>query len=130
MTLNELTYIIRGCIFEVHKNLGPGLLESIYEEALVIELQERGLQVERQVSIPVIYKGKSLNTNLRIDILVNKSVIVELKSVEELIPIYYKQLISYLVLTNLHVGYLVNFNTTRIDSNSCRRVYNNYYEKD
>lgn len=114
MTDNELTYQIRGAIFDVYNNLGPGLLESVYEEALAFELQQRGLKVERQKQVPVIYKGNVLKTELRLDLLVEGRVIVELKSVEEMKKVFYKQLLTYLRLMNLKVGVLVNFNTDNI----------------
>ena len=109
MTENELTYQIRGAIWDVYNDLGPGLLESVYEEALCYELDQRGLKVERQKEVPVIYKGNVLNTDLRIDLMVEDMVIVELKSVEELKPVYYKQTKTYLKLMNKRIGLLVNF---------------------
>ena len=114
MTINEITYEIRGAIYEVYKNLGPGLLESVYEEALDFELQQRGLKVERQKPVPIIYKGVTLTTDLRLDLLVEESVIVELKSVEEMKKLFSKQLLTYLRLMNKKVGLLVNFNTDNI----------------
>ena len=114
MTDNELTYQIRGAIYDVYKALGPGLLESVYEEALAYELQQRGLMAERQKLVPIIYKGNVLKTELRLDILVEGRVIVELKSVEEMKKVFYKQLLTYLRLMNLNVGILVNFNTDNI----------------
>lgn len=122
--IDRLTYAIRGCIFEVHKQLGPGLLESIYEEALVHELSTSGLKVERQVSVPVIYKGTNLKSELRLDLLVEGKIIIELKSVEKLQPLYYKQLLTYLIIKELPLGILINFNTEIINSDSCRKVYN------
>ena len=109
MTDNELTYQIRGAIWDVYNDLGPGLLESVYEEALCYELQLRGLKVERQKQVPIIYKGNTLKTDLRLDILVEDMVIIELKSVEELKPVFYKQTKTYLRLMNKHIGLLVNF---------------------
>ncbi len=109
MTENELTYEIRGAIWDVYNNLGPGLLESVYEEALCYELQLRGLKVERQKQVPIMYKGNILKTDLRLDIMVEDTVIIELKSVEELKPVFYKQTKTYLKLMNKHIGLLVNF---------------------
>ena len=109
MTENELTYQIRGAVWDVYNALGPGLLESVYEEALSYELQQRGLKVERQKQVPLVYKGQELKTPLRLDLLVEDAVVVELKSVEELKPVFYKQTKTYLKLTNKHVGLLVNF---------------------
>ena len=107
---------IRGAIFDVYNDLGPGLLESVYEEALAFELNERGLEVARQVEVPVIYKGNELKTPLRLDLLVNNQVIVELKSVEEMKPVFAKQLLTYLKLMDKRIGLLVNFNTNNLDS--------------
>ena len=109
MTDNELTYQIRGAIWDVYNDLGPGLLESVYEEALCYELQQRGLKVERQTQVPIMYKGNFLKTDLRLDIMVEDTVIIELKSVEELKPVFYKQTKTYLKLMNKHIGLLVNF---------------------
>lgn len=92
MTPNEITYEIRGAIYDVYKELGPGLLESVYEEALCFELEQRGLSIERQKQVPVIYKGSRLKTDLRLDILVEDKVIIELKSVEEMKKVFSKQL--------------------------------------
>lgn len=114
MTDDELTYKIRGAIFDVYNELGPGLLESVYEEALAFELQERGLEVVRQAEAPIIYKGSKLKTALRLDLMVNNQVIVELKSVEEIKPVFAKQLLTYLKLMKKHVGLLVNFNTSNL----------------
>lgn len=114
MTDNDITYEIRGAIYDVYKNLGPGLLESVYEEALVYELQKRNLKVERQKEVPIIYKGVTLKTDLRLDLLVEDQVIVELKSVEEMKNVFSKQLLTYLKLLNKRVGLLVNFNTDNI----------------
>ena len=114
MTDNELTYQIRGAIFDVYNELGPGLLESVYEEALVFELKERGLEVERQVEVPIQYKGNELKTPLRLDLLIENQVIVELKSVEEMKPVFAKQLLTYLRLLDKRVGLLVNFSAANI----------------
>ena len=122
MNINELTYQIRGAIFEVYNHLGPGLLESVYEEALIEEFKLRELKVERQVSIPVQYKGRNLNTHLVLDLLVEGQVIIELKSVLEMHNVFFKQLLSYLRLAQLHVGFLVNFKTDHIDESIYREV--------
>jgi GxxExxY protein len=107
---NRLTSQIIGSAIEVHRNLGPGLLESTYEECLVFELQERDLIVQRQHEIPVLYKGKKLDQNYRIDLLVNSQVIVELKSIKKIEPIHDAQLLTYLKLANKKYGLLLNFN--------------------
>ena len=114
MTDNELTYEIRGAIFDVYNELGPGLLESVYEEALAFELKERGLKVERQVEVPIQYKGNELKTPLRLDLLIENQIIVELKSVEEMKPVFAKQLLTYLRLLDKHIGLLVNFSSENI----------------
>ncbi len=114
MTVNEITYEIRGAIYDVYKELGPGLLESVYEEALCFELEQRGLKVERQLQVPITYKGNVLKTELRLDVLVEDKVIVELKSVEEMKKVFAKQLLTYLRLMNKKIGLLVNFNTDNI----------------
>ena len=123
MTDNELTYEIRGAIFDVYNELGPGLLESVYEEALAFELKERGLKVERQVEVPIRYKGNDLKTPLRLDLLIENQVIVELKSVEEMKPVFAKQLLTYLRLLNKRVGLLVNFSSNNIRE-GIRRIAN------
>ena len=109
MTENELTYQIRGAIWDVYNALGPGLLESVYEEALCYELTLRGLKVERQKLVPITYKGMMIKTDLRLDLVVEDSIIIDLKSVEELKPVFFKQTKTYLKLTNKHLGLLVNF---------------------
>ncbi|SFW16811.1 GxxExxY protein [Prevotellaceae bacterium HUN156] len=114
MTDNELTYEIRGAIFDVYNELGPGLLESVYEEALTFELKERGLKVERQVEVPIQYKGNELKTPLRLDLLVENQIIIELKSVEEMKAVFAKQLLTYLRLLDKRVGLLVNFSSSNI----------------
>ena len=123
MTDNELTYEIRGAIFDVYNTLGPGLLESVYEEALTFELRQRGLEVVRQMEVPIMYKDNELKTPLRLDILVENQVIFELKSVEEMKPVFAKQLLTYLRLLNKHVGLLVNFNTHNLRE-SIKRIVN------
>jgi GxxExxY protein len=108
--INDLTGKVIGAAIEVHKALGPGLLENIYEECLCIELGKRHIPFEKQKIIDVEYKGVKLETQYRIDILVNNSVIVELKVCDQLLPIHEAQLLTYLKLTGLKVGLLINFN--------------------
>ena len=124
MTENEISYQIRGAIYEVYKTLGPGLLESVYEEALVYELEQRGLKVERQKQVPIQYKGVILKTDLRLDLLVEDKVIVELKSVAEMKDVYYKQTLTYCKLLNKKLGILVNFNVDDILDDAIHRVVN------
>ena len=126
MTENAISYQIRGAIYDVYKALGPGLLESVYEEALTYELQKRGLKVERQREVPIQYDGHLLSTSLRLDMLVEDKVIIELKSVKELQDVFFKQTLTYLRLTNLHLGILVNFNVNDILDNTIHRVLNGY----
>ena len=125
MTDNEITYEIRGAIYDVYKNMGPGQLESVYEEALAFELQQRGLNVERQKQVPIIYKENILKTELRLDLLVEGRVIVELKSVAEMKKLFFKQTLTYLKLSKKHLGILVNFNTESIDT-SIYRIVNGF----
>ena len=106
----DLTYKIRGAIFEVYNYWGPGLFEQVYEESLVHQLRKVGLKVEQQVPLPVIYDGVKLPCDYRLDLLVEDKVIIELKSVEELHPVRYKQLMTYLKIAHKKVGLLVNFN--------------------
>ena len=122
MIEEKLTYKIRGAIFEVYNTLGPGLLESVYEEALVFELRQRGLKVERQIEVPILYKGQELKTALRLDLLIENTIIVELKSVEEMKPVFAKQLLTYLRLLNKRVGLLVNFSAMNMQEGIQRIV--------
>jgi len=110
MTDNELTHEIIGAAIEVHKNLGPGLLESTYEECLCHELSQRGIPFERQKPVPVVYKGVKLDCGYRLDLLVADRVILELKSVEALAPIHDSIMITYLKLSEHRIGLLMNFN--------------------
>ena len=126
MTDNQLSYEIRGAIYDVYKALGPGLLESVYEEALTYELQKRGLKVERQKEVPIHYDGKLLYTTLRLDMLVEDQIIIELKSVKEMQEVFFKQTRTYLRLMNLHLGILVNFNVDNILEDAIYRVINGY----
>lgn len=122
MTDNEITYKIRGAIYKVYNAFGPGLLESVYEAALCHQLRKEGLTVENQVKLDIVYDGVVLPVDFRLDILVEKSLIIELKSVEELKPVHHKQLMTYLRIAKKHVGILVNFNTDRIDNEIYRKV--------
>ena len=106
----DLTYKIRGAIFEVYNYWGPGLFEQVYEESLVHQLRKVGLKVEQQVPLPVIYDGVKLPCDYRLDLLVEDKVIIELKSVEELHPVHYKLLMTYLKIAHKKVGLLLNFN--------------------
>ncbi|MBF4473674.1 GxxExxY protein [Flavobacterium sp. HJJ] len=123
MTENDLSFKIRGAIFKVYNTLGPGLFESVYESALYYELTKINLKVERQVEITIPYEEIILDVGFKIDLLVENKVIIELKSVEDLAPIHYKQTINYLKLTNKKLGILVNFNTVNI-LNDIKRIAN------
>lgn len=118
----QLSYKVIGCALEVHKNLGPGLLESVYEKALMHELKLNGLKAESQVPININYKGIELGDGLRLDILVEDSLILELKSVEDITSLHFKQLQTYLKITNKKIGLLLNFNVERIKDGIYRVV--------
>ncbi|MBE6292251.1 MAG: GxxExxY protein [Bacteroidales bacterium] len=107
---DPLSYKIIGCAMEVYNTLGPGLLEAAYEKALIHELELNGLSVASQVPVEMNYKGVNLGEGLRLDLLVEDSIIIELKSVEELKPVHYKQLLTYLKLMDKRIGLLINFN--------------------
>ena len=120
--LNLLTHDIIECCIEVHKELGPGLMESIYEECLETVLTEFGLDVERQVEVPIYFRGKKLNKSFRIDMLVNNAVVLELKSVESILPVHEAQLVSYLKLSDKKLGLLINFNSKYLKDGLRRRI--------
>ena len=103
-----------GAAFEVHSTLGPGLMESVYESALVVELSERGIPFERQVAVPVRYKSMVIQAGLRLDLWVDKSLIIELRTVERILGVHHAQLLTYLKLTGNRLGLLFNFNTKRM----------------
>jgi GxxExxY protein len=115
--VNDIAYKIVGCAIEVHKQLGPGLLESVYETCFVEELNSQGFDVKRQVAVPINYKGKDLGTTLVLDLLINDLIIVELKAVEMMIPVFKAQLLSYLKLTGKPKGLLINFHCENIKDN-------------
>ena len=123
--IDELSYKVIGCAMEVHKTLGPGLFENIYEQALVHELTLNGIPVKTQVEIEINYKGTNLGNGLRLDVLVDNTLIVELKSVEELKPLHHKQLLTYLRLTDKRIGILINFNTENL-KDGIKRIVNKY----
>ncbi|MBS1556277.1 MAG: GxxExxY protein [Bacteroidetes bacterium] len=124
MTENELSKIIVDACFQVHRELGPGLFESVYEECLYYELVQRGLLVERQKEIPVFYKEVKMEIAFRADLIVEKKVIVEIKSQEGIAPVHQKQLLTYLRLTDTKLGLLVNFNEALI-KDGIQRIVNN-----
>ena len=127
MTENELSRIIVDSAYKIHTTLGPGLFESVYEVTLAHELQRRGCKVVRQRGIPVFYEDVRLNLGFRADLMVNSKVILEVKSIDAIAPIHAMQLRTYLRLTDLHLGLLINFNVCLIKE-GIRRVVNNLDE--
>jgi len=121
---NDISYLVRGACFKIYNSLGPGLLETVYESALAYELKKEGCEVKTQVPFPVVYSDIKLDIGFRLDILVNERVIIEVKSVENLTDVHHKQLMTYLKLTGLRLGLLINFNTTNI-AGSIVRIANN-----
>ena len=124
MNENDLSYDIRGAAFKVHSELGPGLLESVYETALSYELRQKGYEVKNQIGIPLIYADIKMDIGFRLDILVNDLVIVEIKSVESLADVHHKQLLTYLKLSNKKLGLLINFNASSLKDSIIRIVHN------
>jgi GxxExxY protein len=122
MTEKDISYIVRGAIFKVYNELGPGLFESVYESALVYQLRKEGLDVKAQVEVPVFYDKQRLDIGFRIDILVEDVVIIEIKSVEELSKVHHKQVLTYLRVTGLQLALLVNFNSDDISKSIFRKV--------
>ena len=123
MTENELASIVVDCCFHIRKSLGPGLFESVYEEVLSYELAKRGLVVKRQIEVPVQWDDIYIGIGFRADIIVESKLIIELKSVEHVLPVYQKQLLTYLKLTDLKLGLLINFNESLI-KNGIQRIVN------
>lgn len=119
---NDISSIVVDCSYHIHVELGPGLFESVYEEILYHELTCRGLYVERQKALPVIWKGKTMDMGFRTDLIVENKVIIELKSVENILPVHSKQLLTYLRLTDLKLGLLINFNSPVIKTGITRIV--------
>ncbi len=121
MTENELSKIIIGCAIEVHKQLGPGLLESAYQECLLYELKQKGLIVKKEKPIPIVYKDIKLDHGYRIDLLVEEKVVIELKTVERFTDVHLAQVLTYLKLGNYKLGLLLNFHTTVL-KNGIKRI--------
>ncbi|SDI52430.1 GxxExxY protein [Winogradskyella thalassocola] len=121
-TENEISYLIRGAIFKVYNELGPGLLESVYETVLSYELEKEGLSVKRQLGLPIFYDDIELETGFRLDLVVNNKVIIEIKSVETLAKVHHKQVLTYLKMSGLKLGILVNFNVDDITKGIFRKV--------
>jgi GxxExxY protein len=124
MEENEITRQIIDICYHIHKELGPGLFESVYEEVLYFELTNQGFIVERQKAVPVIWKGRKMDIGFRADLIVNNQVIIELKSVERVPSVYKKQLLTYLRITGIKVGLLINFNET-LFKDGIYRIVNN-----
>ena len=124
MTENEISKIIVNACFKIHTSLGPGLLESVYEHVLEYELAKNNLDVIKQSPLPVIYEGVKMNLGFRTDLIVNRKVIVEIKSIDAIAPVHYKQILTYLKLTNIKLGLLINFNEYLI-KDGIKRVVNN-----
>lgn len=123
--LNRLSEEIIGAAIEVHNYLGPGLLEKTYQEALMAELKLRDIRCEKEVKIPIIYKGETLDSDYRADIIVDDKIILELKATEQDNPLFYKQLYTYLKLSNIRLGLLINFNRERLVK-GLKRVVNEF----
>jgi len=124
MTENEISKIIIGKAIEVHRNLGPGLLESAYQECLFYEIEKSGLYVQKELALPIIYKEIKLNHGYRIDLLVENKVVVELKTVDSLIDVHEAQILTYLKLGNYKLGLLINFNVKLLKQGLKRYVNN------
>ncbi len=124
MTENELSKVLFDCALKVHQALGPGLLESAYEECLFYELKKNGLDVQKQKALPLVYEEVKLDVGYRIDIIVENKLIIEVKSVETLNDVHFAQLLTYLKLTNCKLGLLINFNVSLI-KNGIKRIVNN-----
>jgi len=122
MSENELSYQIIGCALDIHKTIGPGLLESAYENALAHDLKELGLNVKQQVPMPFIYKEVKQDVGYRLDLLINNKVIIEIKSLETLAPVHFAQTLTYLKLSNLKLALLINFNSKVLKDNIHRIV--------
>lgn len=122
MELNEISNKIIGAAIQVHRTLGPGLLESTYEACLKYELEKRGLKIQSQVGLPVIYDGIKIDLGYSLDILVDDAVIIELKAVTTITPLHEAQLLSYLKLSGKHLGLLINFNVTLLKDGIKRRI--------
>jgi GxxExxY protein len=123
MEINQITEKIIGCAIEVHRNLGPGLLESAYEECLAFEILNSGLKVVRQQPVPVVYKNIKLDCGYRIDLLIEDKVIIELKTVESINPVHEAQILTYMKFSNKSIGLLINFNVTLLKNGIKRFVF-------
>lgn len=127
MTNNQIASVVLDCAFKVHTELGPGLLESAYQRSLAYELRLEGLKVVEEKALPLIYKGKKLDCNFRLDLWIENRFLVELKSVEKLSPIHTAQVLTYLKLSRTNLALVLNFNVDRL-TNGIKRVVNNFQE--
>ena len=125
---NKITERIIGCAINVHRALGPGLLESAYQECLFYELKKAGLLVEKEKALPLVYEEVKLDCGYRIDLLVERQIVVEIKSVEALNDVHTAQVLTYLKLSKCKIGLLINFNVTQL-TNGIKRLYNKYYSE-
>ena len=126
-SLEDLEYQITGAAIEVHRNIGPGLLESVYQQCLAYELHSRNISFTQELSIPVLYKEQCLQTSLRIDFFVEESIILELKAMEKILPIHEAQILTYMKLTNVPKGILFNFNVLNIVTSGKKSMVNELY---
>ena len=122
MTENEISRVVLDCSFIIHKHFGPGLFESVYEELLNHEITKHGLECKRQVAVPIVYESIRLDIGFRADLIVERKVIIEMKSVEIVLPVHKKQLLTYLKLTGLKLGLLINFNEALLKDGITRIV--------
>jgi len=125
--LDELSYKVIGCAIEVHKNLGPGLLESVYEKCFVRELLIQSIDFKKQIQVPIQYKGIYLDTELRLDILVEDLILVELKAIDGILPVHEAQVLTYMKLLQKPKGILINFNCTHIFKEGQKTFVNEFY---
>lgn len=125
--LDDLTYEIIGSCIEVHKELGPGLLESIYHKCLKKELMIRGINFISEFSIPVLYKGEAIDTDLKCDLFIENAIVLELKAVDRMLPLYEAQLLTYMKLLEVPKGVLINFNVSNIFHDGQKTLVNNYF---
>lgn len=127
--INDIAYQVVGCVIEVHKELGPGLLESVYEKCMLREIRNRGLDVQQQVAVPVYYKGEEAGAALKLDLLVEDQIIVELKAVEALLPVHRAQLLSYMKLAQKPKGLLINFFSENITKGGLVPMVNEIFKE-
>jgi GxxExxY protein len=125
--LDDLTYEIIGACIEVHKELGPGLLESIYHKCLKRELEIRGIAFVSELSIPVLYKGEAIDADLKCDLFIENAIVVELKAVDKMLQLYEAQLLTYMKLLEVPKGVLINFNVNNIFHDGQKTLVNNYF---